>query len=31
MLDYSEGAILTQVERLEAEGLIGPNARNEDA
>ena len=31
MLDYSEGSILTQVERLEAEGLIGPNARNEDA
>jgi GntR family transcriptional repressor for pyruvate dehydrogenase complex len=27
MLDYSEAAIMTEVERLESEGLIGPGAR----
>jgi DNA-binding FadR family transcriptional regulator len=27
MLDYSEAAIMTEVERLEADGLIGPDAR----
>lgn len=27
MLDYSESAILSQAERLEADGLIGPGAR----
>jgi DNA-binding FadR family transcriptional regulator len=27
MLDYSERAILAELERLEAEGLVGPNAR----
>ncbi len=30
MLDYSESAILTEVERLAAEGLIGPDARDAD-
>ena len=29
MLDYSETAIMAEVERLESEGLIGPNARSE--
>jgi GntR family transcriptional repressor for pyruvate dehydrogenase complex len=28
MLDYSEEAILAEAERLEAEGLIGPDARS---
>jgi GntR family transcriptional repressor for pyruvate dehydrogenase complex len=27
MLDYSEAAIMAEVERLESEGLIGPDAR----
>lgn len=31
MLDYSERSILTQVKRLEADGVIGPKARNEDS
>ncbi len=31
MLDYSESAILAEAERLAAEGLIGPDAREADA
>ena len=31
ILDYSEGAILAEMERLEAEGLIGPGARETGA
>lgn len=31
MLDYSEAAIMADVERLEAEGLIGPGALSADA
>jgi GntR family transcriptional repressor for pyruvate dehydrogenase complex len=29
MLDYSEAAIMAEVERLESEGLIGPGARSD--
>jgi GntR family transcriptional repressor for pyruvate dehydrogenase complex len=29
MLEYSEGAILAELGRLEAEGMIGPNARRD--
>jgi GntR family transcriptional repressor for pyruvate dehydrogenase complex len=31
MLDYSEAAIMAEVERLESQGLIGPGARSEVA
>ena len=31
MLGYSETAIMAEVERLEADGLIGPGARSEVA
>jgi GntR family transcriptional repressor for pyruvate dehydrogenase complex len=31
MLDYSESAILAEAERLQTEGLIGPDAREADA
>ena len=30
VLDYSEATILREVERLEAQGLIGPGAPQED-